>query len=105
MANRGGSDDSLIRVTSRDVPGGITLVRHRMNDRNGAYRAAVGSVGTPAGDSLAMSPRRVDLTVSAPAGKRSWSSGALVPFTLEFRHSRRVKVLAVVARPGSFSFQ
>lgn len=105
MANRGGSADSLIRVTSRDVPGGITLARHRMNDGNGAYRAAVDAVGIPAGDSLAMSPRGVDLTVSAPAGKRSWSPGDLVPFTLEFRRSGRVRVLAVVARPGSFSFQ
>ncbi|MFJ8490469.1 copper chaperone PCu(A)C [Streptomyces sp. NPDC094038] len=105
IANRGGSADSLIRVTSRDAPDGITLARHRMNDGNGAYRAAIASVAIPAGDSLAMSPRGVDLTVTAPAGKRSWTSGDLVPFTLEFRHSGRVKVLAVVVRPGSTSFQ
>ncbi|MCG7206209.1 copper chaperone PCu(A)C [Streptomyces arenae] len=82
MANRGGSADSLIRVTSRDVPGGITLARDRMNDGNGAYRADVDAVGIPAGGSLAMSPRGVDLTLSAPTGKRSWSPGDLVPFTL-----------------------
>ncbi|WP_234356946.1 copper chaperone PCu(A)C [Streptomyces sp. NBRC 110028] len=105
IANRGGSADSLIRVPSRDVPGGITLSQHRMNDGNGAYRAAVKSVGIPAGDRLAMSPQGVDLTVPAPAGKRSWSAGDLVPFTLEFRHSGRVTVRAVVVRAGSVSFQ
>lgn len=72
---------------------------------DGAYRAAIDSVGIPARGSLAMSPQGVDLTVSAPAGKQSWSAGDLVPFTLEFRHSGRVKVLAVVVRPGSASFQ
>jgi copper(I)-binding protein len=103
IENQGGSADSLIRVTSRDVPDGITLARHRMAEGNAAYRAAVDSVGIPAGGSVTMSPQGVDLTVSAPAGK--WSSGDLVPFTLEFRHSGRVKVLAVVVRSGSASFQ
>ncbi|CAM5659359.1 copper chaperone PCu(A)C [Streptomyces griseorubiginosus] len=103
MENKGGSADTLIRVTSRDVPGGITLARHRMNEGNGAYRAGVESVGIPAGGSVVMSPQGVDLTVSAPASK--WRSGDLVPFTLEFRRSGRVKVLAVVVRPGSASFQ
>lgn len=103
LSNVGGSADSLLRVTSRDAPGGITLARHRMSVGNGAYRAVVDSVGIPAGDSLTMSPQGVDLTVTAPAGR--WSAGDLVPFTLEFRHSGRVKVLAVVVRPDSVSFQ
>ncbi|MFB6849658.1 copper chaperone PCu(A)C [Streptomyces sp. NPDC056373] len=103
IANEGGSADQLIRVTSPDVPGGITLARHRMNGGNGAYRSAVGSVAVAAGDSLDMSPTGVDLTVSAGSGK--WRSGDLVPFTLEFRRSGRVKVLAVVVRPGTISFQ
>lgn len=44
-----------------------------------------------------MSPTGVDLTVSAPSGQ--WRPGDLVSFTLEFRRSGRVKVLAVVVRP------
>ncbi|MFJ3895400.1 copper chaperone PCu(A)C [Streptomyces sp. NPDC090083] len=104
IANHGGSADSLIRVTSRDVPGGITLARHRMNAGNAGYRATIDSVGIPAGGRLAMSPEGVDLTVSAPAGK-TWTSGDLVPLTLEFRRSGRVDILAVVVRPGSVSFQ
>jgi hypothetical protein len=50
-----------------------------------------------------MSPTGVDLTVSAAS--RKWRSGDLVSFTLEFRRSGRVKVLAVVVRPGTVSFQ
>ncbi|MFG2797880.1 copper chaperone PCu(A)C [Streptomyces pseudovenezuelae] len=103
VTNRGGSGDRLIRVTSPAAPGGITLARHRMNEGNGAYRTGIDSVEIPAGGSLAMSPQGVDLTVPATAGE--WSSGDLVPFTLEFRRSGRVKVLAVVVRPGSASFQ
>ncbi|MDX3746454.1 copper chaperone PCu(A)C [Streptomyces sp. AK08-02] len=103
IANEGGSADQLIRVTSPDAPGGVTLSRHRMNEGNGAYGTTVDSVTIPAGGSLAMSPTGVDLTVSTGSGK--WSSGDLVSFTLEFRRSGRVKVLAVVARPGTVSFQ
>lgn len=49
------------------------------------------------------------LTVPVPADQ--WRSGDLVPFTLEFRRSGPVKVLAVVVRsgvevrPGSVSFR
>ncbi|MGW7244435.1 copper chaperone PCu(A)C [Streptomyces sp. NPDC054804] len=103
IENEGGSADSLIRITSLQAVGGITLAGHRLNEGNAAYRAAIDSVGIPAGGSVAMSPQGVDLMVSAPAGK--WSSGDLVPFTLEFRHSGRVKVLAVVVRSGSVSFR
>ncbi|MEU0029706.1 copper chaperone PCu(A)C [Streptomyces sp. NPDC006335] len=102
IANQGGADDSLLRVTSPDASGGITLAQHRMNEGNGAYRTAIDSVAIPAGGSLAMSPHGVDLTVPVTAGK--WSSGDLVPFTLEFRRSGRVEVLAVVAPPGRVSF-
>jgi copper(I)-binding protein len=102
VANEGGSADHLIRVTSPDAPGGITLSRHRMNEGNGAYRTTVDSVAIPAGDSLAMSPTGEDLAVSAAS--RKWRSGDLVSFTLEFRRSGRVKVLAVVVRPGTVSF-
>ncbi|MFI6339632.1 copper chaperone PCu(A)C [Streptomyces sp. NPDC050535] len=102
IANEGGSADRLIRVTSPAAPGGVALAQHRMKGESTAYRATLDSVPVPAGDSLAMSPDGVDLTVSAPA--RKWSAGDLVPFTLEFRHSGRVKVLAVVVRPGTVSF-
>ncbi|MEH0430344.1 copper chaperone PCu(A)C [Streptomyces stelliscabiei] len=103
IANQGGSADSLLRVTSPGASGRITLARHRMNEGNGAYRTAIESVAIPAGGRLAMSPQGVDLLVPVAAGK--WSSGDLVPFTLEFRRSGRVEVLAVVVRPGSVSFQ
>ncbi|WP_369226141.1 copper chaperone PCu(A)C [Streptomyces sp. R39] len=103
IQNTGGSADTLIRVTSREATGGVTLGRHRMNGGNTAYRATVDSVGIPARGSVTMSPRGVDLAVSAPAGK--WNSGDLVPFTLEFRHSGRVEVLAVAVRPGSVPLQ
>ncbi|WP_019072987.1 copper chaperone PCu(A)C [Streptomyces hokutonensis] len=103
VANEGGSADRLIRVTSPRAPGGIALSRHRMTEGNGAYSTAVDSVDIPAGESLAMSPTGVDLTVSSASGK--WRSGDLVPFTLEFRRSGRITVLAVVVRPGTVSFQ
>lgn len=102
LTNEGGSADRLVRVTSPDAPGGVTLSRHRMTGRNSAYRDAIDSVGIPAGDSLAMAPGGVDLTVSAPSGR--WRSGDLVSFTLEFRRGGPVKVLAVVVRPGTVSF-
>lgn len=103
IANEGGSVDRLIGVTTPDAPDGVTLAQHRMKEGNAAYRATIDSVAIPAGGSLAMSPSGVDLTVSVPSGK--WSSGDLVPFVLEFRHTGRVKVLAVVKRPGTVSFR
>ncbi|MFI6549424.1 copper chaperone PCu(A)C [Streptomyces prunicolor] len=103
VANEGGSADRLIRVTSPRAPGGVALSRHRMTEGNGAYSTAIDSVDIPAGDSLAMSPTGVDLTVSSASGQ--WRSGDLVPFTLEFRRSGRITVLAVVVRPGTVSFQ
>jgi hypothetical protein len=72
-----------------------------MRQGNAAYGAAVDSVSVAAGDSLAMSPTGVDLTVPVPSG--GWRSGDLVSFTLEFRRSGPVKALAVVVRPGSFA--
>ncbi|WP_406464359.1 copper chaperone PCu(A)C [Streptomyces sp. NBC_01622] len=103
IANEGGSADRLIRVTSPRATGGIALSKHRMTEGNAAYDTAIDSVDIAAGDSLAMSPTGVDLTVSAASGK--WRSGDLVPFTFEFRRSGRVTVLAVVVRPGSVSLQ
>ncbi|MGI5440660.1 copper chaperone PCu(A)C [Streptomyces shenzhenensis] len=103
IANEGGSPDTLVRITARDVPGEVTLSRHRMKQGNAAYRSVIDSVSVAAGGSLAMSPSGVDLTVPVPSDE--WRSGDLVPFTLEFRRSGRVKVLAVVVRPGSVSLQ
>jgi hypothetical protein len=73
-----------------------------MKQGNAAYGAAIDSVSVAAGDALAMSPSGVDLTVPVPSG--GWRSGDLVPFTLEFRRSGQVKVLAVVVRSDSASF-
>ncbi|MFJ4626847.1 copper chaperone PCu(A)C [Streptomyces sp. NPDC088847] len=102
IANEGGSADRLIRVSSPRAPGGIALSKHRMTDGNGAYSTAIDSVDIAAGGSLAMSPTGVDLSVTE--GSDKWRSGDLVPFTLEFRRSGRVTVLAVVVRPGTVSF-
>ncbi|MGW4490795.1 copper chaperone PCu(A)C [Streptomyces sp. NPDC004376] len=99
ITNDGGSADTLVRITAGDAPGRATLSRHHMRPGNVAYRSEIGSVSVPAGESLAMSPRGIDLHVPAPSG--AWHSGDLVPFTLEFRHGGRVKTLAVVVRPGS----
>lgn len=103
VANEGGSADRLIRVTSPRAPGGIALSEHRMTEGNAAYDTEIDSVDIAAGDSLAMSPTGVGLTVSATSGQ--WRSGDLVPFTFEFRRSGRVTVLAVVVRPDSVSLQ
>ncbi|MGW1892232.1 copper chaperone PCu(A)C [Streptomyces sp. NPDC002004] len=103
IANKGGSADTLLRVTAGDVPGDVTLSQHRMTPGHAAYRSVIDSVSVAGGSSLAMSPSGVDLTVPVPS--HAWRSGDLVPFTLEFRRSGRVKVLAVVVRPGSVSLQ
>ncbi|MFK4098789.1 copper chaperone PCu(A)C [Streptomyces sp. NPDC019531] len=103
IANTGGSADTLVRVSARDVSGDVTLSRHRMEQGNAAYGSRIDSVSVAAGDSLAMSPSGVDLTVPVPSD--GWRSGDLVMFTLEFRRSGRVESLAVVVRPDSVSLQ
>ncbi|MFF8732431.1 copper chaperone PCu(A)C [Streptomyces sp. NPDC015171] len=102
ITNEGGSADRLVGVTSPDAPGGVGLARPRMRGGTAAYRAPVGSVEIRAGESLAMSPHGVDLTVTAPAGE--WRAGDLVSFTLTFSRSGRVKLPAVVVRPGTVAF-
>ncbi|MYU07225.1 copper chaperone PCu(A)C [Streptomyces sp. SID8366] len=101
VANDGGSADTLVRITARGVPGDVALSRHVMTRGNTAYRAETDSVSVAAGERLAMSPIGVDLTVPVPS--KAWRSGDLVPFTLEFRRSGPVRVLAVVVRPGTVS--
>ncbi|WP_338059179.1 copper chaperone PCu(A)C [Streptomyces malaysiense] len=103
IANEGGSADTLVRITARDVPGDVTLSQHRMERGDMAYRSEIDSVSVAAGERLAMSPVGVDLTVPVPS--KAWRSGDLVPFTLEFRRSGPVRVLAVVVRPGTVSPQ
>ncbi|MFD7711988.1 copper chaperone PCu(A)C [Streptomyces sp. NPDC059786] len=103
IANTGGAADTLVRITARDVSGEVTLSRHRMRQGNAAYGSEVDSVSVAAGDTLAMSPSGLDLTVPVPSG--GWRSGDLVSFTLEFRRSGPVESLAVVVRPGTVSFQ
>ncbi|MEU3982415.1 copper chaperone PCu(A)C [Streptomyces sp. NPDC026672] len=102
IANEGGSADALVRVTARGVRGDVTLSRHRMRSGNVAYRSAIDSVSVAAGDTLVMLPNAMGLTVPVPS--EEWSSGDLVPFTLEFRRGGRVNVLAVVVRPSSTLF-
>ncbi|WP_210576952.1 copper chaperone PCu(A)C [Streptomyces sp. GESEQ-4] len=98
ISNSGGADDRLVRVTSTDVRGEITLSRHRMTGSGAAYAEDVESAAVPAGGELSMSPQSIDATLRAGA---DWRTGDLVAFTLHFRHSDPVHVPAVVVRPGS----
>jgi hypothetical protein len=97
ITNSGGSADRLLKVTSTEADGAVTLSRHRMTGGRSASAQTVASVTVPAGDSLAMSPNSLDVTVPAKTG---WQSGDLVTFTLHFEHSGAVKTLAVVVRAG-----
>ncbi|MEU1402829.1 copper chaperone PCu(A)C [Streptomyces sp. NPDC005728] len=103
LTNEGGSADRLVGVTSTGAPGGVSLARHRMGSGATAYRTPVDSIEIRAGESLAMSPYGVDLTVTAPAGE--WRAGDLVSFTLTFSRSGLVKLPAVVVRPGTVVFR
>ncbi|WP_327229330.1 copper chaperone PCu(A)C [Streptomyces murinus] len=103
IANEGGSADTLLRITARDVPGPVTLSQHRMKPGNAAYRSALDSVSVPPGEGLAMSPTGVDLTVPVPS--KAWHTGDRVPFTLEFRRGGPVRVLAAVVRPGTVALR
>ncbi|MES9520336.1 copper chaperone PCu(A)C [Streptomyces capoamus] len=96
VANRGGSDDRLVGVTSPGSPGPVSLSRHRTTGGGAAYKAGVAAVTVPAGGRLAMSPHGVDVVL----GAADWRAGDLVPFTLHFAHSAPVRTLAVVTRPG-----
>lgn len=100
--NDGGSADRLLSVSSPDVPGGVTLSRHRMTGESAAYRETIDSVAVPEGTALALSPDGVDLTLSGASAR--WRPGDLVPFTLDFRRGGRIEVFAVVVRPGTASF-
>ncbi|MBD9722487.1 MULTISPECIES: copper chaperone PCu(A)C [Streptomyces] len=97
ITNSGGADDRLLRVTSASDAGDATLSRHRMAGARAAYGQTVDSAAVPAGGSLAMSPFGTDVTVRA---KETWREGDLVPFTLHFARSGRMKAIAVVVRPG-----
>ncbi|OLZ61413.1 hypothetical protein AV521_43490 [Streptomyces sp. IMTB 2501] len=97
VSNLGGADDRLVKVTSTDARGEITLSRHRTTDSGAAYKADVNSVTVPAGGELSMSPQGVDLTLRARAG---WRAGDLVSFTLHFERSAPVTTIAVVIRSG-----
>ncbi|MGQ4409904.1 copper chaperone PCu(A)C [[Kitasatospora] papulosa] len=102
ITNSGGSADTLVRVSVSGAAGESTLAQHRMTRENAAYRSRIDSVSVAAGDSLAMSPSGVGLTVPV-RHVEAWRAGDQVPFTLEFRHSGLVKATAVVVRPGSAS--
>ncbi|MGW2488470.1 copper chaperone PCu(A)C [Streptomyces sp. NPDC001606] len=97
IANVGGADDRLVSVTSTAVHGRIALSGHRMLGGRAASTTDVTSAGVPAGGMLSMSPRGVDVTLRAGAGRRV---GDLVPFTLHFERSAPVETVAVVVRPG-----
>ncbi|MYR45881.1 copper chaperone PCu(A)C [Streptomyces sp. SID5910] len=97
ITNTGGAQDRLLEVSSPDATEGISLSNHRMTTGGAAYRRPTEALSIPAGGTLDMSPHSSDVTVPAVA---CWETGDLVPFTLHFEHSGRVKVLALVVRPG-----
>ncbi|GHH11174.1 copper chaperone PCu(A)C [Streptomyces lanatus] len=97
VTNSGGADDRLLKVTSSDVGGEMTLSAHRMTDGRSAYAETVDSARVPAGGGLAMSPLGLDVTLRAGAG---WQEGTYVPFTLHFERGGRIEVQAKVVRPG-----
>ncbi|MGQ4384776.1 copper chaperone PCu(A)C [Streptomyces sp. SAS_270] len=98
ITNSGGAGDRLLKVTSTEAgTGRPTLSRHAMTSSNTASDQTVNSAAVPAGESLAMSPDGLDVTVPA---KKGWQPGDLVSFTLHFERSGAVKILAVVVRPG-----
>ncbi|MGY5100497.1 copper chaperone PCu(A)C [Streptomyces sp. 900105245] len=103
ITNGGGSTDRLLGVTSPAVHGGVTLARHRMGAGATAYRDSIDAVEIPAGRTVAMSPHSVDLTVPVPAG--AWRAGDRLSFTLTFRRGGRVRIPAVVVRPGTAAFR
>ncbi|MBG0851572.1 copper chaperone PCu(A)C [Streptomyces spinoverrucosus] len=98
IINSGGADDRLLKVTSAAVAGTPELSRHRMLDGNAATGEEVSSIPAPAGDTLSMSPDSFNVTVLAKSG---WEIGDEVPFTLHFEHEGRIRVSALVLRPGT----
>ncbi|MEV6021796.1 copper chaperone PCu(A)C [Streptomyces sp. NPDC052036] len=97
ISNSGGTEDELTGVTSTAVDRAM-LGRNTTTPGNAGYMRPVDSAVVPAGGTLAMSPRGLDLMVTV---RGKWRAGDLVPFVLHFRHSGRIKTMAVVVRPGT----
>ncbi|WP_369244714.1 copper chaperone PCu(A)C [Streptomyces sp. R41] len=97
ISNSGGAEDRLVDITSSALDGDITLSRHRTTGGGVAYRDPVDSAVVPARGSLTMSPHGLDVEVRSRAG---WRAGDLVPFTLHFQRGGRIRIVAVVVRPG-----
>ncbi|MCX5107791.1 copper chaperone PCu(A)C [Streptomyces sp. NBC_00378] len=97
ITNSGGADDRLVSVTCPAAESSM-LSRHVRHDSGAGSMSMVGSVGLPAGKTLAMSPSTVDVMVKV---KERLQVGDTLPFVLRFRHSDPVEVVAVVVRPGS----
>lgn len=71
IANIGGADDRLVKVTSSGTEGEIGLSRHRTTKSGAAYRSAVVSATVAAGSELAMSPHGLDVTVGVTPPARA----------------------------------
>ncbi|WBO62873.1 copper chaperone PCu(A)C [Streptomyces camelliae] len=97
ISNSGGAEDELTGVTSTAVDRAM-LGSNTTTPGNAGYMRPVDSATIPAGGTLAMSPRGLDVMVTV---RGKWRAGDLVPFVLHFRHSGRIKTLAVVVRPGT----
>ncbi|MFE9726810.1 copper chaperone PCu(A)C [Streptomyces sp. NPDC005794] len=93
LVNTGGAPDRLRSVSSPSVVSGIELTTHRMNAASGAYRERTETVSVPAYGEADMSPSGAAVTL--PAGK-TWRPGDRITFVLDFEHTGRVTVRAVV---------
>jgi copper(I)-binding protein len=97
IVNTGGSHDRLTGVTST-AASGVMLGRNTRTDGNAATMRGVGSVTVPAGGTLEMSPRGLDVMLTLREPVRV---GDRVPFVLRFRDGGRIRASAVVVRPGT----
>ncbi|MBQ0987487.1 copper chaperone PCu(A)C [Streptomyces sp. F63] len=98
IANPGGSDDRLVRVTSTAARGAIALGSVGAAGEHGNHGGAAETAVVPAGRGISVSLDGLDAALRGDADRRT---GDRVPFTLHFEHSGAVRTVAVVNRPGS----
>ncbi|MEU6312231.1 copper chaperone PCu(A)C [Streptomyces sp. NPDC047014] len=98
VTNIGRGEDRLTKVTSPSPSvERVMLSRHESSGRGADTMGTAGSATIPAGATLSMSPFDVSVMMRVTA---TWEPGEIVPFTLHFRHSPPVEVVAVVVRPS-----
>ncbi|MER6299028.1 copper chaperone PCu(A)C [Kitasatospora sp. NPDC001539] len=96
VRNPGDTTDELIGA-AWEFGGPITLKRHLHQGAAGRWEP-VAALPVPARGELAMSPEDADLMITAPPPLRT---GQWVGFTLTFRHSPPLRLVARVLPPGA----